>query len=173
MEMADILVAEGYAKAGYTLISLDDCWLAKERGPQGQLQPDPERFPNGIRALSDYVSSLKESKRSNQRSKVIRHCFLLLLSLPEIKDPFQGLALWYLRGLWELHVRRFVLCPLINQLSPQCYLVGSLHSGYPGIINNMEQDAKTFAEWQVDYVKLDGCYAFPSQMDRGTHYYQD
>ena len=31
----------------------------------------------------------------------------------------------------------------------------------------METDALTFAEWQVDYVKLDGCYAFPSQMDAG------
>lgn len=40
-------------------------------------------------------------------------------------------------------------------------------AGYPGIINHMEIDAQTFADWQVDYVKLDGCYAFPSQMDKG------
>jgi alpha-N-acetylgalactosaminidase len=40
-------------------------------------------------------------------------------------------------------------------------------AGYPGIINDMEIDAQTFADWQVDYVKLDGCYAFPSQMDKG------
>ena len=56
MEMADIMVAEGYAKAGYNLISLDDCWLDKKRGPDGQLRADPERFPSGIRALADYVS---------------------------------------------------------------------------------------------------------------------
>ena len=31
----------------------------------------------------------------------------------------------------------------------------------------MKLDAQTFAEWQVDYVKLDGCYSFPSQMDKG------
>lgn len=31
----------------------------------------------------------------------------------------------------------------------------------------MELDAQTFADWQVDYVKLDGCYSFPSQMDKG------
>lgn len=55
MEMADILVAEGYAKAGYNMISLDDCWLDKVRGRDGKLQPDPIRFPSGIRALSDYV----------------------------------------------------------------------------------------------------------------------
>jgi len=40
-------------------------------------------------------------------------------------------------------------------------------AGYPGILNHLETDAATFAEWQVDYVKLDGCYSLPSQMDKG------
>ena len=55
METADLLVSEGFAKAGYNLITLDDCWLAKTRGPDGRLRPDPVRFPSGIRALADYV----------------------------------------------------------------------------------------------------------------------
>ncbi|XP_061386356.1 alpha-N-acetylgalactosaminidase [Musca vetustissima] len=40
-------------------------------------------------------------------------------------------------------------------------------AGYPGVINNMALDAQTFAEWDVDYVKLDGCYADINQMDEG------
>lgn len=45
-------------------------------------------------------------------------------------------------------------------------------AGYPGILNDLELDAKTFADdWQVDYVKLDGCYAFPSQMDKGDRHF--
>ncbi len=40
---------------------------------------------------------------------------------------------------------------------------------YPGILNHLETDAKTFAEWGIDYVKLDGCYADPSEMDRGIY----
>uniref|UniRef100_A0AAR5Q4V7 Alpha-galactosidase n=1 Tax=Dendroctonus ponderosae TaxID=77166 RepID=A0AAR5Q4V7_DENPD len=40
-------------------------------------------------------------------------------------------------------------------------------AGYPGVIGNLQQDAETFASWDVDYVKLDGCYAHPSEMDRG------
>lgn len=28
-------------------------------------------------------------------------------------------------------------------------------------------DAATFASWDVDYVKLDGCYALPQDMDVG------
>ncbi|CAG9762547.1 unnamed protein product [Ceutorhynchus assimilis] len=40
-------------------------------------------------------------------------------------------------------------------------------AGYPGVIGSLQQDADTFASWDVDYVKLDGCYAHPSEMDRG------
>ena len=29
-------------------------------------------------------------------------------------------------------------------------------AGYPGILGHLETDANTFAEWDVDYVKLDG-----------------
>ena len=56
MEMADILVNEGYRELGYNIISLDDCWLDRNRDAQGRLQPDPHRFPSGIKALGEYVS---------------------------------------------------------------------------------------------------------------------
>ena len=39
--------------------------------------------------------------------------------------------------------------------------------GYPGILGHLQTDANTFAEWGVDYVKLDGCYSEPSSMDTG------
>ncbi|TRY68866.1 hypothetical protein TCAL_05076 [Tigriopus californicus] len=39
--------------------------------------------------------------------------------------------------------------------------------GYPGILGYLEQDAQTFAEWEVDYIKLDGCYVDIHQMDTG------
>ena len=29
-------------------------------------------------------------------------------------------------------------------------------AGYPGILGSLQVDANTFAEWDVDYVKLDG-----------------
>lgn len=40
-------------------------------------------------------------------------------------------------------------------------------AGYPGILGNLESDAYLFASWDVDYVKLDGCYSHPSEMDKG------
>lgn len=40
-------------------------------------------------------------------------------------------------------------------------------AGYPGIIGYEANDAQQFAEWDVDYVKLDGCYSLPIDMDDG------
>jgi hypothetical protein len=54
-EMADVMVANGYRDAGYNFVAVDDCWLARERDAQGKLQPDPTRFPSGMKALADYV----------------------------------------------------------------------------------------------------------------------
>ncbi|KAL4230836.1 hypothetical protein ACF0H5_011210 [Mactra antiquata] len=39
--------------------------------------------------------------------------------------------------------------------------------GYPGSLNYYQKDAQTFAEWGVDMVKLDGCYASMSDMATG------
>ncbi|XP_025830203.1 alpha-N-acetylgalactosaminidase isoform X2 [Agrilus planipennis] len=54
---ADLMVSEGYLKAGYEYIVVDDCWMDKERDSDGRLKPAPKRFPNGIKALADYVHS--------------------------------------------------------------------------------------------------------------------
>jgi alpha-N-acetylgalactosaminidase len=40
-------------------------------------------------------------------------------------------------------------------------------AGYPGVLGHMKTDAQTFADWEVDYVKLDGCYSEPKDMDTG------
>jgi len=58
MRMADLMISEGYKDAGYEYVNIDDCWIAKERDEFGRLQPDPSRFPSGMRALADYVSCL-------------------------------------------------------------------------------------------------------------------
>lgn len=38
-------------------------------------------------------------------------------------------------------------------------------AGYPGSLGYFDIDAQTFAEWGVDMLKLDGCYAEPKAMD--------
>jgi alpha-galactosidase len=36
---------------------LDDGWMAMERDNQGNLVPDPEKFPHGIKPVADYIHS--------------------------------------------------------------------------------------------------------------------
>ncbi len=55
-ETADALVRTGMRDAGYVYVNLDDCWQGG-RDENGFLQPDPARFPSGMRALADYVHS--------------------------------------------------------------------------------------------------------------------
>ncbi|XP_044727595.1 alpha-N-acetylgalactosaminidase-like [Chrysoperla carnea] len=110
---ADLMVSEGFLDAGYEYVIIDDCWLANERDENGRLQPDPERFPSGIKALADYVHK-------------------------------KGLKF----GIYE------------DYGTKTC-------AGYPGILGHLEIDAKTFADWEVDYVKIDGCNANISTFAEG------
>jgi alpha-galactosidase len=54
---ADFFVSSGLKDAGYEYVNLDDCWALPERNGDGDLVPDPVRFPNGIKAVADYVHS--------------------------------------------------------------------------------------------------------------------
>ncbi|XP_045204379.2 alpha-N-acetylgalactosaminidase-like [Mercenaria mercenaria] len=100
---SDCLVSEGYRDHGYEYVTIDDCWSATERDKDGKLQPDPDRFPNGIKKLSDYVHS-------------------------------KGLKF----GIYG------------DFGSKTC-------AGYPGSEYHMKLDAQTFADWEVDLLKFDGC----------------
>lgn len=57
METADAMVESGMKDAGYEYVVIDDCWQV-DRDENGELVPDTERFPSGIKALLDYVHSL-------------------------------------------------------------------------------------------------------------------
>jgi len=113
MQMADLVVAEGYYDVGYRYLNVDDCWLSHERDRFGNLQPDNDRFPSGMKALGDYIHS-------------------------------RGLKF----GIYE------------DYGNYTC-------AGYPGILGHLKEDADKFESWGVDYVKLDGCYSHPNDMDKG------
>ena len=53
-EIADAMVESGMRDAGYKYIVIDDCWQVS-RDAQGNIVPDPERFPSGMKALGDYI----------------------------------------------------------------------------------------------------------------------
>ena len=54
-ETVDAMKEQGFLEAGYEYVVMDDCWSLKERDSEDRLVADPEKFPNGIKALADYV----------------------------------------------------------------------------------------------------------------------
>lgn len=55
---ARALVSTKMAAAGYTYVNLDGGWALPWRDASGALQPDPRKFPRGIKPVADYVHSL-------------------------------------------------------------------------------------------------------------------
>jgi alpha-galactosidase len=101
-ETADAMVASGMKDAGYVYINIDDCWHG-QRDSLGFIQPDPDRFPSGMKTLADYVHS-------------------------------KGLKFGiYSDAGWRT-----------------C-------AGRPGSRGYEFQDALTYAQWGVDYLKYDWC----------------
>ncbi|MCH5305386.1 MAG: glycoside hydrolase family 27 protein [Rikenella sp.] len=103
-EMADAMVASGMREAGYRYIIIDDYWVGG-RDTKNRLFPDPVRFPNGMKAVADYVHG-------------------------------KGLKLGIYSDAAEL----------------TC-------AGVTGSLGFEELDAKSFAEWGIDYLKYDYCHA--------------
>jgi alpha-galactosidase len=101
-EAADAMVSSGMREAGYVYMNIDDCWHG-QRDAKGFIQPDPVRFPSGMKALADYVHA-------------------------------KGLKL----GLYS------------DAGAHTC-------AGKPGSRGHEYQDALTYAEWGVDYLKYDWC----------------
>lgn len=103
-EIADSMVANGMRDAGYQYIIIDDFWVGG-RDSKNRLFPDPVRFPNGMKAVADYVHS-------------------------------KGLKLGIYSDAAEL-------------------TCGGVTASY----GFEELDARTFAEWGIDYLKYDYCNA--------------
>jgi alpha-galactosidase len=53
--IADAMVSSGMQAAGYQYINIDDMWQASSRDSSGSIAPDSSKFPNGMKALADYV----------------------------------------------------------------------------------------------------------------------
>ena len=115
-ETADVMVNEGLLDLGYEYLVIDDCWAEKERDENGRLVPDHTKFPNGMKAVADYVHS---------------------------------------KGL------KFGMYSCAGNLT--C-------AQYPGSFEHEFIDAKTFAEWGVDFLKYDYCYH--SNTIHGKNFYR-
>lgn len=121
---ARALVRTGLAARGYRTVTIDDCWMLKDRDSHGELQPDPRRFPQGMRAVAAAIHAL-------------------------------GLKF----GIYE------------DAGATTCG--GFAGSGIPkgGRTPYFLADARVFAAWGVDYLKLDGCNIEPAKGAGGNAAY--
>ena len=54
-QMTDSMVETGLLAAGYDTLVIDDCWAERQRDAEHRMVPSREKFPHGIKAVSDYV----------------------------------------------------------------------------------------------------------------------
>ncbi len=57
MRQADALVSTGLSRAGYRQVNVDDGFFGW-RDSTGLMHPHPQRFPRGMRCVSDHIHSL-------------------------------------------------------------------------------------------------------------------
>jgi alpha-galactosidase len=77
IEITDAMVSTGMRDLGYQYINMDDFWHAASRNADGKPVANPEKFPHGIKWLSDYVHSkgLKLGIYSDAGDKTCGKCF--------------------------------------------------------------------------------------------------
>ncbi len=130
METADSMIADGFRDAGYEFVIIDDCWLAKERDEGGKLQPDPDRFPTGMTAFGRYLH---------------KRCGIHVLA----NNPCP----------WNLRVMVSDGRSMCGRRKLKFGIYGDIGTktcgGYPGMAAHLKQDAQTYADWGVDYLKVD------------------
>lgn len=124
LDNAQALVNSGLAAAGYDTVTIDDCWMQKSRDARGNLQPDPRRFPQGMKSVAQAV---------------------------------HGMGLKF--GVYE------------DAGSTTCAGFAGSGEQQGGGNAHFVQDARLFASWGVDYLKLDGCNLYvPEGGDRAAVY---
>ena len=55
---ASALVSTGLAAKGYEYVNSDDCWMLANRTAEGNMIPNPTKFPNGFKAVADFIHGL-------------------------------------------------------------------------------------------------------------------
>ncbi|KAJ7198386.1 glycoside hydrolase family 27 protein [Mycena pura] len=58
LETASLIKSLGLADVGYNHVNIDDCYSEKQRNANGDIVEDKERFPSGMRWLTDHIHSL-------------------------------------------------------------------------------------------------------------------
>jgi alpha-galactosidase len=61
LAVGSFFVSSGLRDAGYRWVNSDDGWDTRSRGADGRLQPDPAKFPDGIKGLVQKLGAMNLS----------------------------------------------------------------------------------------------------------------
>lgn len=137
-QMASALKSQDFLAHGYDYVNIDDCWSERARDLNGKLVANSTLFPEGISKLAEKIHSIS-SRLEPEFSTTIGETI-------SVKIGIYG----------------------------DCGL--KTCAGYPGLLttdstlseevrNYMQTDANTFAQWQIDSYKMDGCYVSPQSSE--------
>src|SRR6266498_3165478 len=141
---ADAMVSSGLAGHGYVYINLDDFWqLCDGNGfvvdSFGRWVADPAKFPNGIKAVVDYVHGL-----------ALKFGFYVTPGIPKNavlrNTPIEGTS---------FHAADIANTALLekNYNCKNMYFIDYSKRGAQAYVDSW---ARQFASWGVDYLKIDG-----------------
>ncbi|CAD7964042.1 unnamed protein product [Amoebophrya sp. A120] len=154
-EMADTMVRDGYVKAGYNILWIDDCWMAG-RGPNKEFLPVPKSDEDRIKHAENYMVFNKQVKQSHDfgPNRDAKTGASLLARNPDtqelIPDPLRfPSGMKALGEYFQSKGIKFGLYTCAGTLSCE-QDAGSMY--YEDL------DMQTFHDWGVKYVKVDGCF---------------
>jgi alpha-galactosidase len=58
LDAANAFVKLGLKDVGYEYVNIDDCWSTKQRNSSGFLVADPQKWPNGVKAVADQIHGM-------------------------------------------------------------------------------------------------------------------
>jgi alpha-galactosidase len=58
--VAELFINLGLKDVSYEYVNIDDCWSdqSKRRDTDGRIVPDPRKFPNSIKGVTDKIHAL-------------------------------------------------------------------------------------------------------------------
>ncbi len=91
--IADAMVSSGMRDAGYKYLVLDDGWMAAERDENESLVADANKFPDGMKAIGDYIHS-KSLKYGIYEDRGVMTCQQLPGSFEHERIDMETFASW-------------------------------------------------------------------------------
>lgn len=141
LNIARLLVDTGLADHGWTYVNLDDCWQGDRNSPDKSLQSNPETFPN-MKAMCDTIHDMGLKVGLYSSPWIGTYAGFRGGSIPNKEGDYSAISV-----------------PEDKRMNPY-----QIFGPFPGVMNKgshfgetcmMEQDAKQWAKWGFDYVKMD------------------